>query len=140
MPDCEGDLGSRGLAQKGSFRLEALREADGAQLRGQVLPLPDALGFPIGLAAAVQAHGFHGVGRGVRRVVEHVGYRARLTGGTSSSDGGGCPYFCCVTRSRVSCKRSGTTCRHREFSALPGAQCGDCCARPIIARSLFLEY
>jgi len=69
-------------------RLEGLGEADGAQLGHQVLPLPIALSLLIDLASAVESHGFRGLGRGVRRVNEHVSCGARLAGSTSRGHGG----------------------------------------------------
>lgn len=117
----------------------ALREADGAQLGSEVLPLPGALSVSIELACSSEASGFRGVGRGVRSVVEHMRYCACLTGSTSGSDGCRRPCFGRIACSRMSCKRSGATCRHREFPLFPRAKCRDRCTRPIITGSLFLE-
>lgn len=118
--------------------MEALREADSPQPWGELLPLPGALSFSSSLAAAVKANRFRRVARSVRRVVEHVGHCARLTGGTSGGDGRR-PCLSRVARGRVSCKRSSATCRHREFAAFPRAYCCDRCARAVITRSLFLK-
>lgn len=120
-------------------RSPTLGEADRAQLGCQVLPLPGALSFLRGLTVSAEAHGFRGVGRSVRSVVEHVGYRARLTGCTSSGDGGGRSCFGRVACGRMCCERSGAARRHRKFTAFPSSECRDRCAWSIVTGALLLE-
>jgi hypothetical protein len=69
-----------------SYWLATFGETDRAQLRGQVLQLPGALSCSIDLALAIESDGFRGINRSVRRVIERMGYGARLAGGTR----GGC--------------------------------------------------
>lgn len=125
--------------RKRRCRLEPLRESDRAQLGCQFLPLPGALSFLSGLTVSAEAHGFRRVSRSVRSVVEHVGYPARLTGCTSSGDGGGRSCFGRVACGRMCCERSGAARCHRKFTAFPSSECRDRCAWSIVTGALFFE-
>lgn len=124
--------------RKRRCRLEPLGEADRAQLGCQVLPLPGTLSFLSGLTSS-EAHGFRRIGRSVRSVIEHVGYRACLTGCTSSGDGGDCSCFGRVACGRMRCERSGAARRHRTFTAFPSSECRDRCAWSIVTGALLFE-